>query len=511
MANTSLVAAPGKDEKQVYLWDLRTASTSCRPVLQFEYTSGPSTISTSAGSSAGAADGHGMVTCLTMRTMTATNINSNSDSSSCSGTADINATTASNACFSSSSCVIVAGYEDGSIAQFDIRRSTPLAELLRYHSDPVLSVDIAPSPVTARKAASSSNAGVKEKAHSDRNIIHHFDEDSSVANLKCTGSVLSAGADSFIRRSILTNSVLSATKYARNVTTFSAGVAASHSLLHEQSSTTSPSFLTATNEGAVFTTVQRHVASTTATSSLYPPVSSSKEQPVVKSMLTTLLAASSPGKPDENTPRHDIVPGANQNVKTYGALPQYTFTNRDYATLTHPGTSSVHYRCDGKIFVSGHWDGTVRVWESKSMKQLAVLQHHKSTVCAVAFAVPSPSLEVASSPSPRPSRAATSTTATFMQRQEIQELAEEEYDYENRRREGRPQANENYNSMGEDERNDADNGDDDDDDAHSHSTGTSSRSAARRPPVLFASASKDCTIALWDTFADTFKNPTAGT
>jgi WD40 repeat protein len=52
------------------------------------------------------------------------------------------------------------------------------------------------------------------------------------------------------------------------------------------------------------------------------------------------------------------------------------------------GTSSIKYRCDGRLLVSGHWDNSVRVWEAKTsrLKPLAVLNHHRDCVFAVDIA-----------------------------------------------------------------------------------------------------------------------------
>lgn len=38
------------------------------------------------------------------------------------------------------------------------------------------------------------------------------------------------------------------------------------------------------------------------------------------------------------------------------------------------GTGCVKYRSDGRIIVSAHWDGTVRVFDQKRLKPLAVLR-----------------------------------------------------------------------------------------------------------------------------------------
>lgn len=58
--------------------------------------------------------------------------------------------------------------------------------------------------------------------------------------------------------------------------------------------------------------------------------------------------------------------------------------------VQHPsaGTSSVALRGDGKLLASGHWDNTVRVFDTKALRPLAVLRHHRDCVFAVAWAPP---------------------------------------------------------------------------------------------------------------------------
>jgi len=61
---------------------------------------------------------------------------------------------------------------------------------------------------------------------------------------------------------------------------------------------------------------------------------------------------------------------------------------RDTATIPESGTSCVKYRCDGRIVVSGHWDKTIRVFDTKRLKPIAVLRHHRDSVFAIDFASP---------------------------------------------------------------------------------------------------------------------------
>lgn len=51
----------------------------------------------------------------------------------------------------------------------------------------------------------------------------------------------------------------------------------------------------------------------------------------------------------------------------------------------HSGQQSLSVRSDGKIFATGGWDGRIRVYSAKSLKELAVLKWHKEGVYGVAF------------------------------------------------------------------------------------------------------------------------------
>jgi WD40 repeat protein len=52
----------------------------------------------------------------------------------------------------------------------------------------------------------------------------------------------------------------------------------------------------------------------------------------------------------------------------------------------HSGQQGLEVRNDGKIFATAGWDGRVRVYGAKRMKELAVLKWHKDGCYAVAFA-----------------------------------------------------------------------------------------------------------------------------
>ncbi|XP_044717453.1 ASTRA-associated protein 1 [Hirsutella rhossiliensis] len=52
----------------------------------------------------------------------------------------------------------------------------------------------------------------------------------------------------------------------------------------------------------------------------------------------------------------------------------------------HSGQQSLKVRSDGKVFATAGWDSKIRVYSSKTLKELAVLQWHKVGAYAVAFA-----------------------------------------------------------------------------------------------------------------------------
>ncbi|KAJ3566141.1 hypothetical protein NP233_g7182 [Leucocoprinus birnbaumii] len=52
----------------------------------------------------------------------------------------------------------------------------------------------------------------------------------------------------------------------------------------------------------------------------------------------------------------------------------------------HPGNSSIAIRDDGKVCAIGGWDGSIRLYSTRTFKSLGTLKYHKSTCQAVEFA-----------------------------------------------------------------------------------------------------------------------------
>lgn len=78
-----------------------------------------------------------------------------------------------------------------------------------------------------------------------------------------------------------------------------------------------------------------------------------------------------------------IIPERTQKLESL-SLPFSTINTR------HAGQQSLRLRDDGRIFATGGWDGTARVYSAKTLNELAVLRWHKVGCYAVAFARVSP-------------------------------------------------------------------------------------------------------------------------
>jgi WD40 repeat protein len=64
----------------------------------------------------------------------------------------------------------------------------------------------------------------------------------------------------------------------------------------------------------------------------------------------------------------------NRNHAAASAVSTPTLTAGATAAFSPPGTSCVSVRSDDRVCVSGHWDGTVRMWDTKRLKHLVTLR-----------------------------------------------------------------------------------------------------------------------------------------
>ena len=78
--------------------------------------------------------------------------------------------------------------------------------------------------------------------------------------------------------------------------------------------------------------------------------------------------------------KHPITVVAETMRPTIESLPLKTLQTK------HSGQQSLRIRNDGKIFGTAGWDSKVRVYATKSLKELAVLKWHKEGCYSLAFA-----------------------------------------------------------------------------------------------------------------------------
>lgn len=89
--------------------------------------------------------------------------------------------------------------------------------------------------------------------------------------------------------------------------------------------------------------------------------------------LASLLASSS-------TPLARVKPASPIQVRVAVEPPYKTVDTK------HAGQQSLRVRSDGRLIVTGGWDARIRIYSSKTLKEVAVLKWHKEGVYAVGFA-----------------------------------------------------------------------------------------------------------------------------
>mmetsp|Transcript_15512 Transcript_15512/g.14045 ORF Transcript_15512/g.14045 Transcript_15512/m.14045 type:complete len:333 (+) Transcript_15512:103-1101(+) len=62
-----------------------------------------------------------------------------------------------------------------------------------------------------------------------------------------------------------------------------------------------------------------------------------------------------------------------------------TKINEHQLSIPSPGSTSSVYRGDGKILTTGHWDKTIRLYDTKKLKPLAILNHHRDNVMCLCY------------------------------------------------------------------------------------------------------------------------------
>lgn len=84
-------------------------------------------------------------------------------------------------------------------------------------------------------------------------------------------------------------------------------------------------------------------------------------------------------------PEHYVAPNAEAALRAAVAGAHWRMTLPAADARHQSGVTEVAFRPDGKTLASAGTDGTVRIWESPTLKPLQILTGHNGTATSVAF------------------------------------------------------------------------------------------------------------------------------
>lgn len=99
--------------------------------------------------------------------------------------------------------------------------------------------------------------------------------------------------------------------------------------------------------------------------------------PIVQTSLLSAALAEHREVPTSNTPQTTNAGAHEARVATEPVK---------VVNTKHSGQQSLRVRSDGRVFATGGWDSKVRVYSTKTLKEVAVLKWHQAGCYAVAFA-----------------------------------------------------------------------------------------------------------------------------
>lgn len=137
--------------------------------------------------------------------------------------------------------------------------------------------------------------------------------------------------------------------------------------LHHPQTATSPLVAAGYESGHI--ALWRHNPSTSKWETIY--LHKSHSQPVLSLDIAPSMGCFFSSSADAIVARHPLVESE---------------TETKVVQTKHAGQQSLSVRGDGKIFATAGWDGRVRVYATKGVKELAVLKWHKEGCYATAFA-----------------------------------------------------------------------------------------------------------------------------
>lgn len=80
-----------------------------------------------------------------------------------------------------------------------------------------------------------------------------------------------------------------------------------------------------------------------------------------------------------------VCAGSSNSLQLFTIDKSYNMTLRCELSITNEGCNVVRMRPDSRIFVSGGWDGRLRVFSCKTLRILVVLAEHKGPVTDIQF------------------------------------------------------------------------------------------------------------------------------
>lgn len=86
----------------------------------------------------------------------------------------------------------------------------------------------------------------------------------------------------------------------------------------------------------------------------------------------------------ETSYKQGIIGYPSEKLQVFNLLSD-TLTNKCSLTLKSSGTSILNIRPDSKIFTTGNWDNRLRIFSCKTLKQLAILDHHRDILHDITY------------------------------------------------------------------------------------------------------------------------------
>jgi WD40 repeat protein len=166
-------------------------------------------------------------------------------------------------------------------------------------------------------------------------------------------------------------------------------------------------------------------------SSSAQPYSNPKETPPVPLQSTSLSFTKQPVAPSraksvQEAGLSSLLSTSTSQAKTNPHPPAPTLNSiqSPYKTINtkHSGQQSLRVRSDGRLFATGGWDSRIRVYSCKTLKEVAALKWHKEGVYAIDFAQVLAAENLGGEEEDKKERAMTQTGLQKLQRQREEQM-----------------------------------------------------------------------------------------